>query len=91
MRRGDRAVLNRSIRCSWAHEPEFKDIELDEVTVEPEISFEQRFGQVRYLRVRIIEADGYQGPWGSVQRIDPPPDNGIWIVPTIFALGVILL
>ncbi|MCU7882691.1 MAG: FecR domain-containing protein [Candidatus Thiodiazotropha sp. (ex Lucinoma annulata)] len=74
-----------------AHEPEFKDIELDEVTVEPEISFEQRFGQVRYLRVRIIEADGYQGPWGSVQRIDPPPDNGIWIVPTIFALGVFLL
>jgi len=46
---------------------------------------------VRYLRVRSIEPDGYLGPWGTVQRIDPPPDPTAWMVPILGVLGIILL
>lgn len=74
-----------------ASDPDFKELELDEVTDEPEISFGQIHGQVRYLRVRAIEPDGFQGPWGSVQRIDPPLDKGIWAVPVIFILGLFFI
>ena len=47
-----------------------------------------RPGQVRYLRVRIVEDDGYRGPWGTVQRVDPPEDPFVWMVPVIVGLAV---
>lgn len=69
----------------------FTDLEIDRVIAKPEIAFEQIGGQARYLRVRSIEPDGYHGPWGTVQRIDPPPDPSAWIIPLIGVLGLILL
>ena len=46
---------------------------------------------LRYLRVRIIEPDGYQGPWGAIQKIDPLPDRGWIFVILSGALGFLLL
>ena len=74
-----------------ALDPAFETLELERRTVEPRIALEQISGQVRYLRVRAVEPDGYQGPWGTVQRIDPPPDPTRWFVPVLGVLGILLL
>ncbi len=74
-----------------AQDPGFREITLDNTVSEPQLSFEPVLGQVRYLRVRGIEPDGYQGPWGAVQKIDPLPDDTAWWIPVIAVLGIIAL
>jgi hypothetical protein len=74
-----------------ALDPAFETLELERSTAEPRIGLDPKSGQVRYLRVRAIEPDGYQGPWGAVQRIDPPPDATRWFVPVLGVLGILLL
>ncbi len=74
-----------------AYDPGFSDIEIDRTSENTSLEFAQLSGQVRYLRVRIIEPDGYLGPWGTVQRIDPPEDASAWIVPLLGILGVLVL
>ena len=69
----------------------FTDLELDRVIAEPRIDLGPVSGQVRFLRVRAIEPDGYLGPWGAVQRIDPPPDPTRWLIPALGVLGILLL
>ncbi|MES9971201.1 MAG: FecR domain-containing protein [Candidatus Thiodiazotropha sp.] len=97
-------TMDDKVTASWRHakdgqhyqvqlalDPEFNNLELDQKTDQPEVSFDQIQGQVRYLRVRAIDDDGYQGPWGNVQRIEPPPDQGIWAVPILFILGLFFI
>ncbi len=74
-----------------ALDPDFEELELDRRLTEPRLALDQVSGQVRYLRVRAIEPDGYAGPWGAVQRIDPPADPTGWMVPVIGILGLLLL
>lgn len=69
----------------------FTDLELDRTVAEPRIDLGPVSGQVRFLRVRAIEPDGYRGPWGAVQRIDPPPDPTRWLIPALGVLGILLL
>lgn len=69
----------------------FNDLELDTVLDQPQLSFEQVKGQMRYLRVRGIEPDGYEGPWGATQRIDPLPDKSAWLIPILGVLGILAL
>ena len=38
-----------------------------------------------------FENDGYQGPWGAFQRIDPVEDKSIWLIPLLGLLGLILI
>ncbi|MES9993214.1 MAG: FecR domain-containing protein [Candidatus Thiodiazotropha sp.] len=74
-----------------ALDPEFKELEVDKLSEQSEIKFPQLQGQVRYLRVRAVDRDGYQGPWGSVQRIEPPFDQSVWTVPVLFILGLLVI
>lgn len=74
-----------------ALDSDFSTLELDRITDQPEISFDQPQGQVLYLRVRAIDMDGYEGPWGSVQQIEPPRDQGVWAVPVLFILGLFFI
>jgi hypothetical protein len=74
-----------------ARDRSFNDLETDEVLNETSLAITQSTRQVRYLRVRTIEPDGYLGPWGTTQRIDPPPDPTAWFVPAIGILGILLL
>ena len=69
----------------------FEHVEDDRVVDAPRMAFDAVSGQVRFLRVRVIEADGYAGSWGAVQRIDPLPDPTAWVVPVLGILGVLLL
>lgn len=81
----------QSYQVQIASEPDFDDLLLDETVSKAQIRFEPAKGQVRYLRVRGIEPDGYQGPWGAAQRIDPEPDKSFWAIPVLGILGILLL
>lgn len=74
-----------------ARDARFGNIEFDEVIERPRMVLEQTPGQVRYLKVRVVEEDGYMGPWGAVQRVDPPHDPTAWMVPILGILGFLLL
>ena len=74
-----------------AHDREFADLQIDRTIKDSRLDLEPMSGQVRYLRVRVVEDDGYLGPWGAVQRIDPPPDPTAWVVPVLGVLGILLL
>ncbi len=63
-----------------ASDEAFENLLLDQQQDDARISFDAVEGQVRYLRVRSIESDGYEGPWGTVQRILPIPDyTPLWL------------
>jgi len=81
----------QSYQVQLALDPNFTEISLDELRAEPNIRFDQVKGQVRYLRVKAIAPDGYEGPWGTPQRIDPLPDKSFWMIPGLGILGFLLL
>lgn len=85
------AIPGQTYQVQLASDAEFKEVQLDELREEPNIAFEQVVGQVRYLRVRAMAPDGYQGPWGTPQRIDPLPDKSAWWIPGLGILGLLLL
>jgi hypothetical protein len=85
------AAEDQRYQVQLALDDDFNRLELDQMTEQPEVSFDQIYGQVRYLRVRAIDEDGYEGPWGSVQRIEPLLDQGIWAVPILFILGLFFI
>lgn len=80
-----------SYRVQLASDDDFRDVLLDDIRSEPNIRFEQVVGRVRYLRVMAIAPDGYEGPWGVAQRVDPLPDKSVWAIPGLGILGFLLL
>jgi len=81
----------QTYQVQMAHDAEFTDLEFEQSIVEPKVAFEPVSGQVRYLRVRAIEPDGYEGPWGAAQRVDPIPDNSRWVILILGVLGILAL
>ena len=81
----------QSYQVQLAYDQMFKDLEFDKNINEPLLSFEPVSGAIRYLRIRAIEPDGYQGPWGATQRVDPLADDTAWWVPVIGLIGIIIL
>lgn len=79
-------VAGQIFQVQLADNQDFTDPEMDFTTENSEVLFDPILGQVRYLRIRAIESDGYQGPWGAVQRVDPTEDNSFW---SIFIMGII--
>ncbi|MDJ0806815.1 MAG: FecR domain-containing protein [Gammaproteobacteria bacterium] len=80
----------QSYQVQIADDPQFNHLLLDKLIGTNQIEVSQVKGRVRYLRVRIVEADGYLGPWGAVQKIDPLPDRG-WVAVLLSGLVVLLL
>jgi hypothetical protein len=78
-------------QVQMALDADFETIELDQHLTASQITFDQRNGQARYLRVRVIDTDGYTGPWGSVQYIEPTLDQDVWAVPILFVLGIFFI
>ncbi len=87
----EKGSRNQTYQVQLAYDDQFNELEFDNKTREARISFEPISGQVRYLRIRSIEADGYLGPWGTTQRVDPLADETFWWVPGLGLLGIILL
>lgn len=82
----------QSYQVQIAQDMDFSDILTDELIQEPLFSFEPFEGEPRYLRVKRIEADGYEGPWGSTQTIAPLPPEPVNFWPlSIWSFLVILV
>ncbi len=77
-------------KVQLANDINFKDLVIDNMISEPTISFEPTSNNARYLRVKSIESDGYEGPWGATQTIEPLPreDDNFWpiVITTIFTI-----
>ncbi len=70
-----------------ARDKNFKHIIVDEMSEEPQFAFDPHSGNNRYMRVKTIESDGYESPWGSTQVIEGLPDNSHWAL----ILGIIAI
>jgi hypothetical protein len=82
---------DQTYQVQLANDESFTQLDQDIKTSTPRLSFDPISGQVRYLRVRAIEPDGYLGPWGATQRVDPLPDDTLWWVPALSVIGILLL
>ncbi len=71
-------AAGQSYQVQLAEDPAFRQLVFDRLTAEPSVSFAAVKNQSRYLRVRAIEPDGFQGPWGAVQRVVPVIDTTPW-------------
>lgn len=87
------ASSKQRFQLQIASDKEFTDIITDETVNEPKYAFEPFKDEPRYLRVKSIEQDGYEGPWGSTQMIEPLPKEpvnywplGIWTIFTILLI-----
>jgi hypothetical protein len=76
-----------------ANDKAFSDIIIDKTVKEPQFAFEPFKDTPRYLRVKSIEQDGYEGPWGATQTIEPLPKEpfnfwplGLWTIFTIILI-----
>jgi len=78
-----------------ANNKSFTNIVIDELVTKPRLALDPIKGTTRYLRVKSIEEDGYEGPWGTTQSIAPLPDDELnyWplAIGTIFTLLKVLL
>jgi len=71
----------QTYRVQLAEDQEFETLLLDQPSKASSLRIDPVRGTARYLRVAVVEPDGYQGPWGATQRIDPEPDSSwLWIV-----------
>ncbi|MCV6609476.1 MAG: FecR domain-containing protein [Amphritea sp.] len=78
----------QSFQIQIAFDADFSNIHIDSSQKENAFEFEPIKGKVRYLRIRAIEEDGYQGPWGAPQKIIPITDYSPL---TIFGTAVMIL
>lgn len=85
--------IEQHYRVQIANDKAFTDIIIDKTVEEPQFAFEPFKDAPRYLRVQSIEPDGYEGPWGSTQTIEPQakePFNywplGLWTIFTIILI-----
>lgn len=83
------AVPGARYRVQLAEDPGFEEIVVDRVLDVPELSVARLAPDRYYLRARTIEADGYQGPFSTPQRIEIPPTS--WWPLVVLPLTLILL
>ena len=71
-----------------ARDSEFRELVASEVVTEPEAVLEEAATGYYFLRVRVIDVDGYVGSFGTSQQIYVPP-NSYW--PAVAPLSILLL
>jgi hypothetical protein len=67
----------------------FDELVVDKLTKQHEMTF-PRAASLQYMRIRVVESDGYKGPWGATQLIYPPQDNRWLQVIGVGILGILL-
>ncbi len=75
-------------RVQFASDTQLPELVFDRVVDEPELRLE-RPTQISWFRVRVVEADGYEGPWSPVQQLFPEPEP--WYLFGVPALFIMLL
>lgn len=73
-----------------ARDAGFEEVLISRQVAEPQLTLPRPPSGFHYLRIRSIEPEGYQGPYGPVQRIDVPPAS-YWPVGLVLLLTLILV
>jgi len=83
MLRWERRSEKQHFRIQIATDSKFKDILFDQQLENPEFTAARPF-QIIYLRIKVIENDGFEGDWSPVQKIEPLPAPWYYfLTPTI--------
>ncbi|MEW8627172.1 MAG: FecR domain-containing protein [Candidatus Thiodiazotropha sp.] len=82
---------NYRYHVQLAHDPDFKQLEFDQIITTNEQAFDHIYSQLRYLRVCAVDTDDYHGPWSSVHKVDPLLGKSVWIVPISAIMGLLFL
>lgn len=75
-------------RVQIARDHRFEDLIAEATLDTNRIAFEARPGSAVFVRVAVIEPDGYEGPFGAVNRVDLPPSPWwpLALLPLVFFL-----
>lgn len=77
----------QKFRYQVSSDPQFATLAVDTVTAEPTAKFAKPAPGTHYLRLKSIDADGFEGPFGAAQKfVIPEPPTPWW-----YYLPVLLL
>ena len=91
--RWKKARPEQQYRFQLSTDSSFTDILVDEHVTEPQYSLQQLEVGSYYIRVGIVDVDGFQGPFSPYQKVEvaPPPQPWLMVViPALFFLIAIL-
>lgn len=74
------ATEGQSFHFQFSRDREFTGIIHDEVATASTITITKPSSGTYYLRMKTIEADGFQGPWGAIQNIEVPISISPWFM-----------
>lgn len=81
-----------SYRCQIASDPDFSDLIIDKQVTEPAYNLEDIPPGKYFIRIAVIDLDGYEGPFSASQKFAIPQPPSLWnyAIPIIFLLIVLL-
>ena len=85
------AAEGQRFHFQFARDVSFSDIMHEEKTEMSRITFDKPAGGTYYLRIKTIESDGFEGPWGPPQMIDIPRDFPYWLMLLLFLPLLVLI
>ena len=81
----------QQFKIQLATDPEFKNILLEKQLENPEFTAERPTQKV-YLRIKVVESDGFEGDWSLPYTIEPLPDPWYYVlIPTVPFLTLVLI
>lgn len=72
-------LAGQTYEVQFAADEQFTESVRTEATEQPESAIEPP-ERALWFRVRIVDVDGYLGPYGTTQRIDPPKEDPWWML-----------
>jgi hypothetical protein len=74
------AEEGQSFQFQFARDREFTNIIHEESTAASQLTIAKPDSGTYYLRIKTIESDGFQGPWGKPQAVDVPFGISYWFM-----------
>jgi len=74
------AEEGQSFQFQFARDKEFNEILHEESTAASQLTIAKPDSGTYYLRIKTIESDGFQGPWGKPQAVDVPFGISYWFM-----------
>ncbi len=74
------AEEGQGFQFQFARDQEFTDIIHEESTAASQLTIAKPDSGTYYLRIKTIESDGFQGPWGKPQAVEVPFGISYWFM-----------
>lgn len=84
------ASEGQHFQFQFARDEEFTDILYDQQTADSFVTLSRPSSGSYYLRIKTIEADGFEGPYGPPQLIDIPYATPYWLLLLLLPLLILL-